>query len=275
MTSLSVLMATHAGERPDWLRQALDSVFAQTRPAEQVVLVLDGPVGAAQEAVIAAFPALSLVRRPVCSGLADALNDGLTHCTGDVIARMDSDDIALPHRFERQLAAWRDDIDVLAAWSAEFEGSPNAVTAIKTTPAGHRAIAAMLKWRCGITHPSILIRKAMLERVGGYRSQFNVLADYDLYVRILMAGGRFDAVQEPLVLFRVSHQQRLRRGGWSYAADEVAFRRFCRQVRFLSVPEWLASTLLMVFFRLSPPGMKKALYRLVRVSPATRSESLT
>lgn len=274
--TLSILMATHAGEQPQWLRAALASVFDQTMPAEECVLVLDGPVGAEHEAIIAGFAArpsptrLIVLRLPCCQGLAAALNAGLPHCSAPLIARMDSDDLSLPHRFAVQRAAFERmaDIDVLCAWSAEFEDSPTRPWAIKTTPAAHDAIAATLKWRCAITHPSIVIRKAMLERVGGYRGCFGDLADYDLYVRVLMAGGRFAAIQQPLVLFRVSHQQRVRRGGWAYARRELAFRRFCHRAGFLSLPELVATAAVMAAFRLTPPWLKKELYRLVRAKPA-------
>lgn len=267
---LTVLMAAHVSDRPDWLAQALDSVLDQTVPAAECVLVVDGPLAPEHEAVIARFaPRLKLLRLPQCGGLAAALNAGLPLCSGSWIARMDSDDLSLPHRFERQLQALGTgpECDIMAAWSAEFEGEPSQITAIKTTPVGHKAIAAMLKWRCCLTHPSIVVRKAMLEKVGGYRGCFGDLADYDLYVRVLLAGGRIEAVPEPLVLFRVSHEQRLRRGGWAYAARELAFRRFCLRAGFLSLPVFLATATLMVAFRLSLPGLKKSLYPLVREKP--------
>jgi hypothetical protein len=82
-----------------------------------------------------------------------------------------------------------------------------------------------------------------------------------------MAGGRFAAIAQPLVLFRVSHQQRLRRGGWDYARRELAFRHFCHRCGFLTLPEFAASAALMVGFRLTPPWLKKELYRLVRAKP--------
>ncbi|HSV30121.1 MAG TPA: hypothetical protein VLL76_11200, partial [Candidatus Omnitrophota bacterium] len=139
---------------------------------------------------------------------------------------------------------------------------------IKTTPPDHESIARMLKWRCGITHPSIILRKVMLERVGGYRDCFGDLADYDLYVRLLLAGARFAAVQEPLVLFRVSHEQRIRRGGWRYAWRELAFRRFCAQAGFLSPILFATTTPVTMGFRLAPPRLKKFLYGFVRTKPA-------
>ena len=100
----SVLMSVYQRESPEFLRQSLDSLAAQTIQADEVVIVKDGPVGAEIAAVIDShsrkLPIVTL-QLEKNAGLGPALNAGLSRCAGDLVARMDSDDICLPDRFEK------------------------------------------------------------------------------------------------------------------------------------------------------------------------------
>jgi len=269
--SVSVLMATYRGEKASNLDLSLASVYAQTLPPQECVLVVDGKIGPDQEEVIARYAAMGtiplvVVRRRGQGGLARALNDGLQHCKGTLILRTDSDDLCLPHRVERQVAAFRQrpSIDALFCWHAEFEDDPSNITFIKKSPETHEEIANGMKWHCVLSHPTMMVRRRALMAVGGYRWCFGNLEDYDLYVRLLMAGARMETVQEALLLFRTSLAQTARRGGLRYAINEWAFRIACWRMGFLTRSEFLATTSLQIGFRLTPPTIKKLLYRMVR-----------
>ena len=107
MKEFSVLISVYAREQSDYLRSALHSVFEQTVPPTEVVLVEDGPLTTELEAVITDFcekyNTLKIVKLAKNMGLGNALNIGLSACTYDLVARMDSDDLSLPNRFEAQL----------------------------------------------------------------------------------------------------------------------------------------------------------------------------
>ncbi len=153
----SVLMTTYAGERAEFLEAALLSIIDQTLVAAQIVLVVDGPIDAAQHAVLdrgaeqatAAGSQFIQVDRAQCGGLAIALNHGLRHCSEPWIARMDSDDHAPPHRLAMQweFLAAHPDIDVLAGYQMEFSAHPAQVDRVKTIPERHDDIARVLRWR--------------------------------------------------------------------------------------------------------------------------------
>ena len=113
MANYSVLMSVYHKERPEFLRLSVESMFAQTVPTDDFVLMCDGPLPEALASVIAdlqnAYDAvLNVVRCEVNRGLSYALNDGLTFCKNDLVARMDSDDIAPAYRCELQLQAFQD-----------------------------------------------------------------------------------------------------------------------------------------------------------------------
>ena len=103
----SVLMSIYHREQPEFLRQCLQSLCAQTLAADEVVLVYDGLLTPQLEAVAKGFQAalpLKIVRLAENVGLGRALNEGLAHCSHDWVFRMDGDDICLPERFAFQAA---------------------------------------------------------------------------------------------------------------------------------------------------------------------------
>lgn len=267
---VSVLISTYAGETAERLGASLASLRDQTLRPDRVVLVLDGPVGQDQEATIAAFaaagaPPLDLVRIPGNVGLAAAMNAGLERCDGAWVMRMDSDDLCTPDRLEIQMAyAWRHpEIDVVSAWSEEFYEDGTAAQ-VKVSPTGHAAIARAMRWRNVLVHPTVLVRSAVLRRVGGYRSRYGRLEDYDLFVRLIQAGARFHVIPRVLVRVRSSLAQKERRGGLAYCLGEVRFRFACYRSGFLNLRNFLGVTPLYLAFRLVSGPAKKRLYRLAR-----------
>src|SRR5579883_383007 len=270
---ISVLMATYAGEKALRLRAALESIYDQTYLPEEIVLVVDGPVADDQEKVIeefsgkSALPELKVLRLKEGKGLAGALNYGMAHCSCNIIARMDSDDISREDRFEKQyrFLEQHPEVDVVASWQAEFENDDTERTIkIKETPAEHDAIVCKLRWRNVISHPTIMLRKAALLKVNGYDETVGLLEDYDLHMRLIAAGSHYAAIQEPLVNVRISRSQRARRGGVRYMFREGIFRYRCYRRGSYSFGIFLLTFTTNAIFRLMPPFLKAAMYRLVR-----------
>ena len=271
MKTVSVLMSTYRGESPTNLWESLESLYAQTAPPNQIVLVVDGPIPAEQDDVINRFQIdrrvdeLTIIRIPANKGLAGALNAGLPACSGEYIARMDSDDISAPDRLSDQLAyaTAHPEIDVISSWSQEFSSIPPRVR-IKASPVGHADIVMSLRWRNVLVHPSVVVRANALRAVEGYRSTYRLLEDYDLFVRLANAGYRFHVIPKALVKVRTSPQQSLRRGGVKYCINEVAFRLECVRVGFISLSEFFATVGLYAAFRLFPGRLRARIYAIAR-----------
>ena len=113
----------------------------------------DGPLTDELYAVIKEFtsqhPELKVISLPTNRGLGKALNEGLKHCSYDLVARMDTDDIAKPDRFEKQLAIFLEhpEIDVVGAWIDEFEGEVSNVLSMRKVPEQHENILRFAKGR--------------------------------------------------------------------------------------------------------------------------------
>ncbi|MBF9234415.1 glycosyltransferase [Microvirga sp. BT350] len=265
-------MSTYAAETGSNLETSLESLYAQTVTPDQMVLVIDGPIGDDQEEVIARYrrdvriPDMSLVRLPKSRGLANAMNVGLEHCQGEFTLRMDSDDVCAPDRVKLELdyARSHSEIDVIASWSEEFydDGAPSH---LKVAPVSHDAVVRALRWRNVIVHSSLLVRTAALRHVGGYRATYGKLEDYDLFIRLSQAGFRFHVIPKVLVRMRSSIEQRIRRGGLGYWLNEIRFRIDCFRSGFLNLRQLVMITVMYSVFRLISGQFRRRLYALSRV----------
>jgi glycosyltransferase involved in cell wall biosynthesis len=264
--AFSVLLSLYAKERPEYLRQALDSVFSQSLKADEIVLVEDGPLTPELEAVVreytALHPEMKIVPLPQNVGLGLALNEGLKHCSNELVARMDTDDICKPHRFEHQYnyMLLHPEISVVGAWIDEFVDSPEHTISVRTLPEFNNEIIKFARWRSPLNHPVVMFRKTDVERVGSYQ-HVPLLEDYYLWARMLSQGYLFYNIQESLLWFRTSPDMFKRRGGLKYAMDEV---RFIWQLKLLGLftPVQACINILIRFIvRIMPNAIRSFIYK--------------
>lgn len=263
----TVLMSVYRRERPEYLRQALQSVADQTLPAEEVVLVVDGPVGSDLEAVVGEFQQtlpLKVVRLPENRGLAGALNKGLPHCSHEWVARMDTDDIALPDRFARQIDFIRahPQVDVCGAWLEERDATMERVVAIRRVPCAHDEIRSFARRRNPISHPVAFFRKSAALAVGGY-PLVGKAQDYALWSLMLARGYRFANLPEVLLWMRTG-EEFIGRRGFGYFLGELDLLRFQRSIGFLGWFDFVVNLLARFVVRIVPGGLKRLLYRFAR-----------
>jgi glycosyltransferase involved in cell wall biosynthesis len=281
---ISVLISTYGGESDFRLKRALDSIRDQTLAPSEIVLVVDGPVGACQEQVIVSFSSndsfgqrLKVVRLERNAGLANALNVGLKHCGYSWVARLDSDDVAYPERFEIQ---WKylqqhPNVDLLASWHRDCGEDGTPLGRIKKIPEEHDEILKHLKWRNIITHSTIIYRRDQVLRLGGYSTTLSLQEDYDLFARLAVNGARFAACQMCLVDFASTLGQRKRRGGLQYLTkSEWPARRAMLSYGFISFPFAAVSIILRTAFVLCPSNIKWFLYGFVRSKDDAVTESV-
>jgi glycosyltransferase involved in cell wall biosynthesis len=260
----TVLISLYYKESSEYLRKSLDSVFLQSLPSDEVVLVEDGPLTSELYEVVEEFvhghPEMKRVVLEKNRGLGEALNEGLKHCSHDLVARMDTDDIAKPDRFEKQIKIFEKypDIDVCSSWIEEFEGNMNTITAIKKLPEYHYDILKYAKHRCPINHPVVMYRKEAVIKVGGYAG---FPEDYCLWVKMLLDGALFYNIQESLLLFRFSHDMIKRRGGWRYAVADIKSQISFYQLGFINVFTLFYNIIIRLIMRIIPNFIRSVIYK--------------
>lgn len=262
----SALLSLYIKENPEFLHQSLDSLFHQTLLPDEVILVEDGPLAPELEHVVseylARYPILKVVPLPQNQGLGKALNEGLKYCSYELIARMDTDDIAKPDRFQKQVEVFEKhpEIDVCGAWIDEFEGDIDKIISTRKLPEWHNDIAAYAKKRNPINHPVVMFKKSAVVKAGGYQ-HFPLFEDYYLWVRMLMNGAKFYNIQESLLWFRFSPEMFKRRGGWGYAMKELKFQKALRAMGFISTPHYLKNVVIRLITRIIPNSWRSFIYK--------------
>ncbi|WP_205474717.1 glycosyltransferase [Nocardioides sp. SYSU D00038] len=228
MTRVSLVVPVHAGIAPNHWRAALESVRAQTRPADEVVVVEDGPLTDDHHAALADVGAeLPLVRvvLPRNRGAGVANQAGLEAATGEWIAKADADDVSLPQRIGTQVeAAERLGVDLLGAAMWEFDIEPEHPQRLRANPPDHVAIARRMRLNNPINHSTAFYRREVALAAGGY-PRLRLMQDYDLFARMLVAGARMANLPEPLVLFRAGDGMRRRRATTGFLRREVDLQR--------------------------------------------------
>ena len=262
--NFTILMSVYRREQPSFLSQSLASIFNQTVPPGEVVLVKDGPLTEDLEGVISCFaaehPELKVIPLAVNVGLGRALNEGLKHCSFELVARMDSDDVCKPFRFERQLEVFREhpEVDVCGSWVDEFSEDKEHVVSVRRLPEYHAEICKYAKQRCPVNHVTVVYRRDKVLNIGGYQG---FPEDYYLWVKMILNHFQFYNLPESLVWVRFSPEVLKRRGGWRYAKDDVRAQWRFYRAGFLSIPELVRNVLVRGTVRLMPNDLRVWFYR--------------
>lgn len=278
MSTLSVLIAVYGKDDPELFRESLRSnVLGQSEMPDQLVVVVDGPVGDAINGVLedacVAFNArcgpdfMTVLRLPENRGVAAAMNQGIRRCRCELIARADADDVSYPDRFRLQKAvlAEHPDVGVVTAWQHDFSLDEKKIVATNQCPEYSDPINALLQLRNPVCQPSMMIRAEVFRLHGAYDETVPLLEDYELHLRWTSEGVRYRCIQTPLVRVSVSSALYRRRGGLKYARREFAFRlNAARRGFFTGGPRFYLVTMLYVLFRSVPAGVRRRLYILVR-----------
>ena len=262
----SVLLSLYKKEQPAFLRQSLDSILAQTMPPSEIVIVEDGRLTDELYNIVDEYQkkcaCLKIVKLEKNQGLGKALNEGLKHCSFDIVARMDTDDISKQERFEKQIKEFEKDPDLCAisCWIDEFYDSPDDIRSTRKVPETMEEIVKFGKKRNPLNHPAVMFKKEKIEKVGGYMP-FYLFEDYYLWVRLLLNGCKVKNIQESLLLFRANSNMYKRRGGLNYALTEIKFQKKLKELGYITLIEMATNIAIRVTTRLIPNKLRIGVYK--------------
>jgi len=223
----SVLMSVYSKEESSYLKESLESMLAQTLQPEQIVIVKDGPLTEELDAVINEYTfkyskIFTVVPLTENIGLGKALDKGLKSCRNELVARMDTDDISLPVRCEKQVQEFQKDsaLSIVGTMIDEFYDEPNNIVSSRIVPTDHEEIVAFMRRRSPFNHPSVMFKKSEVIRCGGYGT-FRRKQDLDLFSRMINYGCKTANINEPLLLFRSNEDNFRRRKSWTYCKSYI------------------------------------------------------
>lgn len=271
MKNFTVLMSLYHKENPQYLKLALESVFTQTVSPDQVVLVIDGPIGKQLFEVVdiyrKKYSALEIYQQETNKGLSTALNIGLTKCRNDIVFRMDTDDICFKNRFERVLMEYANhpELELIGSFATMIDEEgleiKNMYVPI-TQPDIYRKV-----WTCPFIHPTVSFKKSSLLRAGSYNPDSGPRQDdYELWFRCVESGLKCKNIDEPLLYYRFFKDSITRNNikvGWWRAKVGLkgAFRCKCSPIAYIGVFYPLIRACM-------PPIMRKLMYKMSdRINP--------
>lgn len=265
-TPFSVLMSVYRKESPEFLRQALDSVFDQTAVPAEVVLVEDGPLTDELYALLDDYgrnhPELKRVPLPENRGLGLALQEGILHCSNELVARMDTDDISVATRFERQLAEFEKNpsIDICGSHIKEFEETPDHIVAERRVPLTHNDCKRYQRRRDAFNHVSVMFRKTAVLKAGNYQ-HCPLMEDTLLWANMFKTGATAMNIDDYLVLVRIGNDMYERRGGMAYFKKYRKARRVIYQTGFISWWDYAYTILIQFIVAIMPNSLRGFIFK--------------
>ncbi len=264
----SVLISVYWKDNSVFFSEALDSVLTQSLVPSEIVLVKDGPLSKELEFVIekfvfeypTIFKIITLVEN---KGLGNALAIGINACTNELIARMDSDDICFPDRFEKQINHMLkcSKVSVLGTSIREFNIYPNDLNSFRKLPGEFNAIKKFSKFRNPLNHPSVIFRKTDIMAVNSYLDM-PFFEDYFLWMRLIEKGYVLENLYEPLLHFRVGNDMIGRRHGYLYLKSELKFLATAKSLGSINFVEYIISILIKTPLRLIPKSILLLVYKI-------------
>lgn len=265
--NFSVLMSVYKNEKSAYLDASLKSIENQTVVPDEIILVEDGPLTKELYEIIdthknkfgEGFKVVVLNKN---QGLGNALRIGTKYVSTKWIARMDTDDIAVPNRFELQLreVEKNSQLAVIGGQVDEFEGSVENIVGKRTVPCSQVDIYKFIKWRSPFNHPTVMINKTMLEKVGGYENK-GKLEDYFLWAKIIAKGYAVRNLPQVLVHMRVDSGIYDRRGEVKNLKPILELKKYLLDNNIINKKEMIFSSFLNITNIFVPVWLRKKIYK--------------
>lgn len=266
MEPYSVLQTVYKSDDPGAFRISLQSMIDQTVKPDEIVLVKDGPIPPELQNVIDELDvkAPRLIRQialPKNLGLGLALNEGLKECKNELIARMDSDDVSLPVRCEKQLEMFARDpeLDIVGCPVMEFVGDVDNIVGKRTVPLDNDAIRRYARRRDPFNHPTVMYRKSKVTAFGPY-GDYRKNQDTALWIDMLSNGCKAANYPECLLLFRFDEKTYQKRKSWVNTKLLIEIRYKAYKRGFNSLRDCLFVAMMQIGIYVMPVSFQKFVY---------------
>ena len=267
MAALSVLMSIYIKEKPEYVDECFKSLLEQTKRADEWVIIEDGPLSTEMYELLENYQKdyPELIKRVPLEknqGLGLALRRGIPECRNELIARMDTDDIARCDRFELQLAEFEKDplLDICGSQIDEFEDTPDHIVARRTVPILHDDILSYQKKRDAFNHMTVMYKKQSVLKAGNYEA-CPLMEDTYLWVRMMKDGAKCKNINQSLVYARIGKDMYERRGGWSYFKKYKEGRKRVYETGYISSWDYFYTILIQLAVALLPQKLRGIVFK--------------
>lgn len=278
-TPFSVAISVYKNDNPEHFDRALESITDfQTIVPDEIVLVVDGPISDELDQVIKKFQAkydiFKIIRLKQNGGLGNALRIAVENASYEFIARMDSDDISVPTRFEQQLCFFNQypDVDIVGGDITEFINKETNIVGKRSVPKTNDEIREYMKIRCAMNHVSVMYKKASVMAAGGYQDWF-WNEDYYLWIRMWLNNAVFANTGTVLVNVRVGEEMYQRRGGEKYYRSEKGLQDYMLDNKMIGRATYVSNlTKRFIVQKVLSNKMRGVVFRHFARKPAVKSQ---
>lgn len=263
--NFSVLLSLYHKEKPEYLHDCLKSINEQSLKSNEIVIVLDGPIGRALTEVIEKWSTIlpiKLLKLVANVGLGQALNQGLAVCSNDVVLRMDTDDICLSDRFKVQVERMEQDAELvlLGGCIAEYDETLSTFLGNRVVPNDFDAIKKQAVIKNPFNHMTVAFRKKAILSVGGYKHHA-FMEDYNLWLRVIADKYKVENLDVILVKARTGNSMLMRRKGIEYIKSEIQLFQLKRKLKLQSIVMCSVILVLRTIPRILPSSLLKICYK--------------
>lgn len=241
-TSCSVVVCVYEKDDAEHFELAVESLYKQTLLPSEVIVVGDGKLSRALyekiEALKKKHHSLKYFELEENRGIGAASNFGISKCKNELVAKMDSDDISVPDRIEKQVVAFEKDkeLSILGGQLEEFaNNNPEEIVSRREVPTDFEDIKKFARRRSPLNNPTIMFRKNDIEAVGGY-PEMSRAEDYYLFAKLIAANKKLRNLPDVLVKYRLDVDNIKRRKSWKNTKEMIKARR---EAYKLGVARWL------------------------------------
>ena len=264
----SVLLSIYYKENPDYFRECMESIYSQTVLPDEIVLVEDGRLTEELYEAISEYECRAseinfvTVKLEKNSGLGLALAEGIKHCSNELVARMDTDDICAPDRFERQLKVFsnNNNLDVVGGFIAEFDIDKEHIVAERKVPLCHNDIFRYQRKRDGLNHVSVMFKRKSVLDAGNYKNCL-LMEDSLLWANMIKNHCHMANIDEVLVYVRTGDDMLKRRGGFDYFLKYRAGRRKILQTGTISMSDYFITVMAQLVVCMIPIRLRSLVFK--------------
>lgn len=263
----SVLISIYFKEQPQHFHDCMESIWDhQTLKPSEIIMVEDGPLTLALDEAISHWQekigtALKITKLAENVGTGKAKNIGLQQCSHEIVCIVDTDDISVSDRFEKQIKILSEDPElvILGGQITEFVEDIYSSSGMRNVPLTNSDLRNYAKRRSPFNNMTIAYRKTKILEVGGYQHHL-WMEDYNLFLRVIAKGYKIQNLEDVLVYARIDNGMHARRKGLEYIKSEKQLLKLKKDLKLQNPLHANMLFLVRSAFRLLPSSLLGKFY---------------
>ncbi len=241
---ISVVINVYINDDPLAFKRAMESIINQSYKPKEIIVVEDGPLTEGHYKVLQELNFINIKYKSIKleknAGRGIARGEGVKAAECELIAIMDSDDICMPQRFEKQVNIFESNplVDVCGGRLDELVNTPDSIESSRIMPQSDNEIKKILKKRNPINHVTVMMKKNKVLQAGNYLPGY-IDEDYYLMCRLYLCGAQFFNLSDTLVKANIGNGMINRRGGYDLFKSQLLFNKWMLSKEIISVSRFV------------------------------------